>query len=74
LRGHLFALLKDLSIIATVLVLRRLPDLEGVPSAFKGILGYAIVARTSLRSARELNFFLAPLLGKLLKLLLLDKD
>jgi hypothetical protein len=57
-----------------VLVFRRLPDLEGVASTFKDILGCAIAICTSRRSARGLNFFLAPLLGKLLKLLLLDKD
>ncbi len=51
-----------------------MPDLEGVASAFKGILGYIIVILTSLRSARGLNFFLGPLLGLLSKLLLLDKD
>jgi hypothetical protein len=74
LRDRLFALPKDLSTITTVLVLRRLPDLEGIPSAFKGNLGYATAVLTSLRSARGLNFFLGPLRALLSKLILLDKD
>jgi hypothetical protein len=74
LQGRLFALLKDLSTIVTVLMFKHLLDLEGVINAFKDILDYVIVIRTSRRLAKGLNFFLIPLLGKLSKLLLLDKD
>ena len=66
MRGRRFAFLKDLRRIATVLVLRRLPDLEGVPSAFKVVLGSAIAVLTSLRLARGFSFFLAPLLSLLI--------
>lgn len=53
--------------MATVWWLRCLLDFDGVTSAFKVILGSATAVRTSRRSARGLNFFLAPLRGLLSK-------
>jgi hypothetical protein len=65
LRGRRFALLKDLRRMATVWWLRRLPDLEGVASDFKDILGSLSAVRTSALAPLEVTFFRGPVLGLL---------
>ena len=69
MRGRRFALPKDLSKIATVWWLRRLPDLEGVASDFKDILGELIAVCTSTLAPWGVTFFGAPLLGKFWKVI-----